>query len=147
MTGNIDILIITESKLDDTFPKAQFIIEGYSAPFRIDRSKNGGGVIIYVRNDIPCKELTDHPLPSKLEGIFFEVNLKSKQWLVFGGYNPDKKTISAFLRQVGPILDSYMHRYDNFLLLGDFNSEVHEDAMIDFCETYNLSNLIKNPTC
>ena len=37
--------------------------------------------------------------------------------------------------------------YDNFLLLVDFNSEMCEPAMINFCETYNLINLIKEPTC
>ena len=32
ITGNIDILIITETKLNYTFPQSQFIIEGYSKP-------------------------------------------------------------------------------------------------------------------
>ena len=40
-----------------------------------------------------------------------------------------------------------MNKYDNFLLLGDFNSEMQENAMKEFSETYNLSNLIKEPTC
>ena len=46
--GNLDIFIVTESKLDDTFPVNQFIIDGFSPPFRADRNKNGGAVIIYV---------------------------------------------------------------------------------------------------
>ena len=40
-----------------------------------------------------------------------------------------------------------MPKYDNFLILGDFNSEMSEDAMRDFSETYNLSNLIKERIC
>ena len=40
-----------------------------------------------------------------------------------------------------------MQKYDNFLLLGDFNSEIHETAMKEFTDTYNLSNLIKEHTC
>ena len=40
-----------------------------------------------------------------------------------------------------------MPKYDNFLILGDFNSEMSEDAMRDFSETYNLSNLINERTC
>ena len=51
MKGNIDILVITESKLDDSFPVYQFIIDGYAPPFRADKNKNSGGVIIYVRED------------------------------------------------------------------------------------------------
>ena len=54
--GNIDILVITESKLDESFPTQQFVIEDFSLPYRYDR--NGGGVMIYVREDIPCRELT-----------------------------------------------------------------------------------------
>ena len=52
-----DILIITETKLGDTYPISQFHIDGYSMPYRLDRNRNGGEVIIYVREDIPCKIL------------------------------------------------------------------------------------------
>ena len=45
------------------------------------------------------------------------------------------------------ILDQYLPKYDNYLLVGDFNSEVNEGIMMEFCNTYNLSNLIKEPTC
>ena len=41
--GTVDIRIITETKLDDTFPHAQFFIRGFSRPYRLDRSGNGGG--------------------------------------------------------------------------------------------------------
>ena len=54
--GNLDILVVTESKLDDSFPIEQFHMDGYLPPFRADRDKEGGGVIIYVRDDIPCTE-------------------------------------------------------------------------------------------
>ena len=33
------------------------------------------------------------------------------------------------------------------MLLGDFNSTMSEKEMKDFCEIYNLENLIKSPTC
>ena len=35
--GFVDIFLISESKLDDSFPEGQFIIDGYHAPFRFDR--------------------------------------------------------------------------------------------------------------
>ena len=144
--GNLDILIITESKLDETFPVNQFIIEGFSPPFRADHSKYSGGVIIYVREDIPCRVLKTHP-PTNLDGIFFEINLKKSKWLIFGGYNHHKDHISNFVSQLGPCLDHYMSKFDNFLLLGDFNSEMNELILRNFCDTYNLDNLIKEPTC
>ena len=53
--GNIDVLVITETKLDDTFPTFQFMIEGFCKPYRRDRNAKGGGILIYVREDIPSK--------------------------------------------------------------------------------------------
>ena len=54
MRDKLDILVLTETKLDNTFPEKQFLIPGYKKPFRADRNRNGGGVMIYVREDIPC---------------------------------------------------------------------------------------------
>ena len=34
---HIDILVLTETKLDDTFPTAQFLVNGFSEPYRLDR--------------------------------------------------------------------------------------------------------------
>ena len=42
--GKIDILVITETKTDSTFPLNQFAIQGYSKPYRFDRNRNGDGV-------------------------------------------------------------------------------------------------------
>ena len=69
------------------------------------------------------------------------------KWLVSGGYNPHKENITNFLTHLVAILDHYLSKYDNYLLIGDFNSEINEDIMREFCDSYNLSNLIKEPTC
>ena len=43
--------MITQTKLDDTFPLGQFYVEGFLMPYRLDGNRNGGGVMIYVRED------------------------------------------------------------------------------------------------
>ena len=55
--SKVDIIIITESKLDHTFPDSSFRISGYNKPFRKDRNRNGGGILVFIRGDMPCKEL------------------------------------------------------------------------------------------
>ena len=35
--NNIDIFLISETKLDDSFPSAQFLVKGFSVPYRFDR--------------------------------------------------------------------------------------------------------------
>ena len=127
--------------------KNQFLIHGYSPPFRQERNSNGGGVMIYVREDIPCKMLSKHDTPDDCEGIFLELNLRKVKWFLFGGYNPHKDNISNFVCQLGPIVDTFLSTYDNLLLLGDFNSETSEFITKEFCEMYNLKNIIKDPTC
>ena len=39
--NNIDILMISEAKLDDLFPTAKFLLHGFSAPYRLDRNLKG----------------------------------------------------------------------------------------------------------
>ena len=53
--NNIDILMISETKLDSSFPNGQFQIHDYSKPYRLDRNGNGGGILVFIREDIPTK--------------------------------------------------------------------------------------------
>ena len=58
MTGiqnKVVILLTSETKLDETFPTRQFSIEGFTSPYRLDRSRFGGGLLAYIREDIPSK--------------------------------------------------------------------------------------------
>ena len=47
--------MVSETKLDESFPPGQFLLDGYSVPFRFDRDGNGSGILLYVREDIPSK--------------------------------------------------------------------------------------------
>ena len=86
--GNcLDVLVIQETKLDPSFTTEQFMISGYAKPYRLDRNRNGGGVIIYVREDIPSKELKKHNFEKNIEGLFVEVNLRKMKLLFFGTYH------------------------------------------------------------
>ena len=52
MNNNLDILMISETKIDDTFSDSQFLIKGFSVPYRLNRTAKGGGVLLYIREDI-----------------------------------------------------------------------------------------------
>ena len=64
-----------------------------------------------------------------------------------GGYNPHKENISYFLNQISRILDSQLNKYENFIILGDFNALKSNKTLGEFYNTFNLKNLIKEPTC
>ena len=37
--------MISETKIDECFPKGNFLIEGCSTPYRLDRDSKGGKII------------------------------------------------------------------------------------------------------
>ena len=38
INNSLNILMISETKIDETFPESQFLIEGFSVPYRLDRT-------------------------------------------------------------------------------------------------------------
>ena len=48
----IDILMISETKLDDTFPHTLYHLKDFSNPYRLDRNSHGGGTLVSARHDI-----------------------------------------------------------------------------------------------
>ena len=52
ISGKIDVLMISETKLDETFPTNQFFIQGYSTVYRLDRIDKGGGKMLFVKDGI-----------------------------------------------------------------------------------------------
>lgn len=57
LQGKVDTLVLTESKLNSSFRANQFLIEGYFKLFIVDRNRNKGGVLSYIREDILWKKL------------------------------------------------------------------------------------------
>ena len=51
---NVDILCIAETKIDESFPTAQFLLPGYK-PYRLDTSDKQGGLLIYVKAHLPSR--------------------------------------------------------------------------------------------
>ena len=54
-------------------------------------------------------------------------------------------TFPVNLNSLGNYLNELCKKYDNFILSGDFYSEMCEDAMLELSSVYNLKNVVKNP--
>ena len=89
----VDNLMLSETKLDSTFPSTQFLINGFSVPHRFDRNSKGDGILLCVRDKIIVLSLPPH-----IEILFFELNLRNRKWLVCCSYNPQKNLIKKHLR-------------------------------------------------
>ena len=73
--------MILETKLDPCFRNGQSHIDGFSEPYRFYRNGNGGGIFLYIREDIPSKLIINK---MTIEGFFVEIDLRKKKvgpWL------------------------------------------------------------------
>ena len=137
--------MMSETKIDDSFPLGNFLIGGFSKPYRLDRDSLDVGILLYVREDIPTNLFEVETKP--IEGFYVEIDLRNDKWLVNCSYNPHRNMIGNHLRALSEKLDIYAASYDNFIILGDFNIEVEEQQIKDFCDNYSLKSLIRQPTC
>ena len=155
--SQLDIFAISETKLSDEFPDAQFIIDGYCDPaqFRKDRNEHGGGLVVYVKTGIPVKRVKALE-PANLEIICIEITIAKRKWLIYSFYRSETFTkLPAFLDGLQKSVDMAINKYDNIILMGDINvdmSNLNNTSTCfydvnEFCDIFNLTNLIKKATC
>ena len=130
--------MISEIKIDDSFPIANLLIDSFSQPYRIDRNSSGGGIMLYLREDIPSNLLKVEFLP--IEGFYVELKLRRENWLINCSYNPNRNAIGNHLEALNDFLDFHSSSYNNIIILGDFNVGVEEPHMKTFCKNYSLQN-------
>ena len=76
---SLDILMISETKLDESFPVSQFLIPGFENPIHLDRSSSGGGIILHIREGIPFKLLRSNRLSANTKAFLVEVKINKNK--------------------------------------------------------------------
>ena len=140
LTRDTDILMITET-MDDSFLVSQFEIDGFSTPFGLDRNKNGGGILLYIRSYIVASKLNNYIFPNDIEAFFIEINIKGNKWFICCSYNPKRIFVSGHLDHIAKGIDTYSKKYEKIMLMGDFNIELKQADMTTFCNQYKLKTL------
>ena len=96
---NVDILCIAETKIDESFPTAQFILPGYHKPYRLDITDKQGGLLVYIKSHLSFKLLSIHNTSNDIQVIPFELNLREKKWMFMCIYRPPKQNSQYFFRE------------------------------------------------
>ena len=128
--------MISETKIDESFPKGNFLIEGFSTPYRDH---------VICKANIPSNLLAFEDKP--IESLFTELNLQNNKILINCSYNPHKSEIKKHLTALRNSLDLHSSKYEKILIFGDFIVEIEVANMKLFCKNYNLKTLIKQPPC
>ena len=128
LSGRFDVLVISETKIDASFPDSQFHIDGYRL-CRNDRQAGGGGLMIYVRSDI-------YFMTVRLEGMspedsstfkteFMVLKIKlGKGWItVVGVYRPPSVPKSRWINELSTLFEAVAMLSDTVFYAGDFNAD------------------------
>ena len=93
--SKLDIFLVCETKIDHSFPNQQLPIDGHKT-YRRDRVNFGGGLLFYVNENIPCRELTIEQIDTNFEITFLEITLQTQKWLVIELYKPPNQKEEYF---------------------------------------------------
>ncbi len=121
-TTKADVIIFTESKLDQTIPNNTIGISGYHEPLRRDRNRHGGGCLIYILQNLTfkqqCEFQSDH-----FEHIWVDVRVNEKIYSINCLYRPpDTENHDIFLNECNVICSKLSnHKSDNKVILSDLN--------------------------
>ena len=150
---NIDLIAFNETRLDRSIPDGLIDIDGYEV-IRKDRSRNGGGVCIYLRNSINFKVRSDL-IPTELEAVCLEITKPHrKPFFVTTIYRPPNAT-AEFFDHLEKLIKQIDDENKEMYILGDLNCNLLEEKtffnmstqkLYSLYELYQLSQLLKEPT-
>ena len=132
-----DILLLSETKTDDSFPNSQFYAEGFQM-YRI---------LLYVNENLPGKIINSYKFKENSEIIVFEFSVSNKKWLLLGSYRPPSQNYISFISELNLALNFFSQIYENFVLLGDFNLSTENTDLKNFMCSFDLESLINSLTC
>ena len=79
---NIDVLLISEMKLNASFPSSQLLPGGHTPVYILDKTQHGGGIMLFIRKAIPSKLLNSVNTVGEIGNLLVEINLRSKNSLL-----------------------------------------------------------------
>ena len=113
-----DYIILSETKLDDSFSSAQFNLPNYEIRAKHDRDKNGGGLIKFIKKDLIYKKLKIFE-PRKSQCTYSEITVSKKKWLCFSIYRPPSHdNLDLFFDKLTSSLSKASASYENFIVMG-----------------------------
>ena len=115
--------------------------------YRKDRTKTGGGLLLYINENLPRKIINSYKFKENSEIILFKFSVSNKKWLLLSNYRPPSQSNLSFISELNLALKFFSSIYENFVLLGDFNLSTENLNLNNFMGSFDLESLINSPTC
>ena len=93
------VVLISETKIDSTYPNDQFSLPGYSL-YRNDRKKGGGGISALISTVVPCRRLKPDRHYQCIEPIVLDVKIGKINMIIIGLYRPLRLLVEKNYQQL-----------------------------------------------
>lgn len=123
------VLVISETKIDESYPSGQFSLPGYHM-YRKDRKKGSGGLIAYFSTALASRRLALPKSNKTLEAIAIESKIGRNDVLFLSIYRPPKQKPgnenTSYMRRVEEELNDLCQwasfQKQTIVILGDLNT-------------------------
>ena len=149
--SDYDVICVSETKLNNSILSTiiNLMLNSYNMPIRKDReTNNGGGLIIYVKNNICFKRRQDLENNS-IENIWIEVQALNNKFLLGLFYRPPEAKAEYWV-SFENIIENASEENLNIIIMGDLNHDIlkqyNKNKLSKILSKFNLQNLITEPT-
>ena len=133
---NIDCLSINESMLSSSISDSEVEIPGFYV-FRNDRNRNGGGVVLYVKDylspHVICKNFHSH-------SVWVDIKVKNVHFTIGSIYRPPNAPVSYFDLIISD-LETISSLSTNVIIMGDLNFNCFDKHSEKYSANVNISSL------
>ena len=154
-TLKAQIILISETKIDSTYPNDQLSLPGYSL-YRNDRKKGGGGILALISTVVPCRRLKLDRYYQCLEPIVLDVRIGKINIIIIGIYRPPRPLVGAYQQLLKEELNHISTwaslQRDAVTVIGDLNLDrlrpqrKEGKLLLDLEMVQGFECLIKQPT-
>ena len=148
----VDYFSVLETKLDDSFPDAQFCPRDFTM-MREDVSASSGGIMTFVRCDIPHNRMIGIEVNNEAHhSLCVQITINREKWIIATIYRPPSTDIQTFLDSLNTLTERMMTITDMIIIMGDTNVDVlrkdrKSTGLKDYLTGFNLSEIVKEATC
>ena len=145
--NELDIIIVSESWLSESDPLHMYNINGYSSEFWCRRGQVGGGLVVYISENLTYNRLTGLKIGNCEEG-WIELKTRSSESILMGAlYRPPNFSVKEFsdgIEKFGRDLENARVRC---ILVGDMNINLYtNNEYMNVLQSAGFTSLISQPT-
>ena len=148
--SNFDFHVISlnETRLDPSVSDDEVSIPEYNI-LRYDRSRNGGGVALFIRNTLTFESYNARK-DIDIMAVSAKICLGHKHFIITSIYRPPSANLLQFNLMI-EFMDRVVSPGQDTIFTGDFNYNVlldgpSKEKVHDICSLLHLEQLVKNPT-